>query len=123
MKLIENIGYHLEKLKNTIDYAVYIYKNDICMEYDWSYIYKFIEFKLRRMQEYLSQAPYKGNMKDCKDIGKLIVLIEYYWKYEAYEDLPKTPTQEDYERHNKNQEEVWKEIHKVLVEKARHWWY
>lgn len=123
MKLIEDIEYHLEKLKNVFEYTIFIYKNNICMEYDWSYIYKFIEFKLRRMKEHFKQAPYEGNIKDCIDIAKLIILIEYYWKYEAYEDLPNNPTSEDFERHNKNQEETWKEIHEVLCEKVRHWWY
>ena len=122
-KIERNVRRFLEKLKGTIEYTIFIWKEDIWAEWDYWFIYKFIKFKLMRMADYYEQGLYVGSDKDYLDILDTISLIGKYEAYESYQLLPDPPTREDFIRNEEQSDEVWNKFHNMLRDKARRWWF
>lgn len=112
------------RLKNFLEYAIFIWKEDIYAEYDYWFIYKFIRFKLQRMAKTWSSARfYVGYQQDLKDMYKVIDLINQYYNLESFNFLPNSPTEEDFIQNEKKADKAWVKLHTILSDNARKWWY
>lgn len=122
-KIERNVRRFLEKLIGTIEYTIFVWKEDIWAEWDYWFIYKFIKFKLIRMTDYYEQGLYVGSDKDYLDILDTISLIGKYEACESYKLLPDLPTKEDFIRNEEQSDEAWNKFHNMLRDNARRWWF
>lgn len=118
-----NVRRFLEKLIGTIEYTIFVWKEDIWAEWDYWFIYKFVKFKLMRMADYYERGLYIGSDKDYLDILDTISLIGKYEAYESYQFLPDLPTREDFIRNEEQSDEAWNKFHNMLRDNARRWWF
>lgn len=122
MRLLQKSKYFYNKLQAFIDYAVFIWKEDIYREYDYWFIYKFLKFKLKRMISIWEQGLYVGSEKDLKNMQKLVAYIERYELLDNFGDLS-CQTEEDYINLEFKMNNTWDEFHNLLRDNARRWWY
>lgn len=110
-----------QKITGTFEYLCFMWKNDTYREWDYAYLYDFIEFKLNRMSILLRDHGYGT---DCKERYKEIQeVIANYHVYKTIEDG-------EYDRSSidaiksvyKMQQEAWDKMHDIMKKHGQGWW-
>ena len=122
MRLSYKLKFFYNKLQAFVEYAVFIWKEDIYREYDYWFIYKFLKFKLKRMIPIWKQGIHIESEKDLRKMEEAVALLERYELLDefGYSDCQ---TKEDYEKVILEMNSTWDEFHNLLRDESRRWWY
>lgn len=113
-----------ERITGTIEYAVFIFKNNTYREWDYCYLYDLIEFKLKRMKKCLENdsVVYRDELKEmCNEIEETLA---YYQVYKNIEDGGHGGSDHvDVVREMYRQQQIaWRKFHEMLSNNAQNWW-
>lgn len=112
------------RVKNFLDYAVFIWKKGIYNEYDYRFIYEFMRFKLQRMVDvWSSMRLYIGYEQDLRDMREVVALIDLYNEFEMYQNLSPNPTKQELKEQEVRLEKIWNKFHEIIKTRSRRWWF
>lgn len=89
-----NIRRFLDKIILTAEHAIFIWKNDICFDFDYDYLIKLIEYKIQRMYDFNSGKDACA-VHSKKELRKMLSVINHFkrWydmdKYRPYKGKDK----------------------------------
>lgn len=100
--------------KNALNFAEYLFTSS---DWDWEFLFKLIQIKLKMMQEYFETANIVVESKEiAQEIKHVLDLIEKYKNHrENYSG-------NDVLKHMNEETENFKEIFKYLSDKMPGWW-
>lgn len=84
-KPVFKVVHFLCRVKYTLDYAKFIWKNNLGFDLDWLELSELFVFKLDRMKK---QMVFLGNLKASKQIEQTLMYLEQYLHAEDYVSVP-----------------------------------
>lgn len=115
-----NITSFWEKITGTLAYTKFIWQNDVYREWDYSYLYDLIQFKLERMGK--AQKEDELVVDSSARADEIALALAYLHIYNTVEDTVQHNNVDAIREMYKQQQDAWKGFHDTLKEHAQKWW-